>query len=877
MASCPNKNDPAYKDLVEKLGSETLANAEWYKNEHKPTEIKEVPFTKQRLYYNRIVKRLEREISQLKDGSVKFIEKSKELEFIQAKILETTAGTSQDQIYKELGEFTLNKVEEFIKQLESGAPIDTFKNIQHAWETIGVFMEFKGLRDRSSDLFDRLIPFSNEAMVNEIQEHSTQKVKPSLEDINAQNEDIRTFKRWTGSLSDLPNYIASTIGSIIRRAQNTVETKVKQLGKDIQEEVSLLDDYSKKNGATLEDTYKILIQEHKGTLILAKEYNENGEENKNFTKIKNTPELKRFYEFYQKTIAEAEDGMPIKLGKYFIPNINKKESFVKSAVRSLNPIKTRKVAEGIQEENISDIVQLEYHKPIPADEKSFDLGTSLFQFSKWAANYNEMSEILPKVRVLQEQLKFKMVDGTIQERRFSKPSNPGVTVIGEQSNIYKVVDDIIEMQVKGNMKTDQGNYVIDDFYDENGDRQQKFIDGVGITDIMLRFNSLLRIGFSPIGATVNWLFGDISNLIEGFGGRFFTNKGLVQASNIFFKQNFDKESVLNKLLIRMNFLQELDDYELQESIEKTGKVNKMSPEKLLEYMYSLQKAGEKFLQSRTGLAVMIKDEYLTKDGELTDKYNNASEEEIQQLRDKIQRLNQKIHGRYSQKEAAAAQANVLYRLVAQFRKWIPSAVENRIGIAQWDNRLQAETEGMYLTFGRLVLKNWKSPSQAFENMLLPLVGAKKLLESGKMTETEIYNIRRMSIELITAASLMLLYAALHGGDDDEDKRRRRLPMIKLALTMLDRASGDLTFFYSPKQATHLMKNAIPISKTLGDIGDAITVIPKALYSGDYTVKTGSSKGRNVIAKEFSDVTPLLKPIFDIYRVARKDVDLEEQR
>ncbi|MCL5460337.1 hypothetical protein M3M33_16995, partial [Loigolactobacillus coryniformis] len=78
---------------------------------------------------------------------------------------------------------------------------------------------------------------------------------------------------------------------------------------------------------------------------------------------------------------------------------------------------------------------------------------------------------------------------------------------------------------------------------------------------------------------------------------------------------------------------------------------------------------------------------VTSNGELTDKYTNASEDEIQQLRDKIQRLNQKIHGRYTQKEAAAAQQNVVYRLVSQFRKWIPAAIENRVGEAQWDNRL----------------------------------------------------------------------------------------------------------------------------------------------------------------------------------------------
>ncbi len=864
---CPNKSSKEYQDLVKELGSDALAHAKW--NE---SEIKTIPFSTQRLYIDRRIKRLTTELKSLDEKSNKYLPKLEELEYLKSQIEKSKLEGKSKEVLLELGNYTLDKVEGFIKDLEEGKAIDSAKNIQHSLETLSTWAEFNGLRDRTASLFDRIIPFNNQNMVDEVQKYSTTKTPPTLEDINAQNNDIRTFKRWTGSLSDLPNYIGSTIGSIIRKTQNKVETKTKELAKDIQEQVTKLDAYAKKNGATIEDMYNTLTQEHKGTLILAKEYFENGKENKNWTKIQNTPELKEFYDFYQKIIENAEDGLPIKLGKYFIPNIRKSD--LKSKIKGLNPIKSRTIKSTIEEENLLDIIPLEYHKPISASEKSNDLGTSLFQFAKFAENYREMSAILPRVRTLQEQLKYKMVDGEIQERLFINPSKPSTPIRGEDSNLYKIVDDIIEMQVKGKMKSDQGNYIIEDFFDENGNKVEKFVDFTGLADSMLRYNSLLRIGFSPIGATVNWLFGDISNTVEAVGGRYFNISNLVNASNIFIKQNFDKDSVMNQLLIKMNFLQEMDDYELAESIAKTGKANKMSTEKALEYMYSLQKAGEKFLQARTGMAVMIKDGYLTPNGELTEKYTKASEEELEQLIDKIQRLNQKIHGRYTQKEAAAAQQNVVYRLVSQFRKFIPAMVENRIGVAQYDNRLKSDVEGMYLTFGRLVLKNWKDPQQAFENLLLPLFGYKKLLEEGKMTETEIYNMRRMVAEIITASAMILFYAALHGGDDEEDKKFRRLPAVKIALTLLDRASGDLTFFYSPTEINNLAKNAIPLSKTLGDVIQATTVIPKVLYTGDYTIKKGSHKKQNRIIKELSDVTPLLKPIFDMKRIA-SEYSLEE--
>jgi hypothetical protein len=81
----------------------------------------------------------------------------------------------------------------------------------------------------------------------------------------------------------------------------------------------------------------------------------------------------------------------------------------------------------------------------------------------------------------------------------------------------------------------------------------------------------------------------------------------------------------------------------------------------------MQKSGEKYLQSRPAIAVMIKEGYLSPKGELTDKYKDASDKEKAQLVDKIQRVNQMIHGRYTQQEAATLQQSVLYRLISQFK------------------------------------------------------------------------------------------------------------------------------------------------------------------------------------------------------------------
>ncbi len=828
-------------------------------------------FIKQELYLQGRIRDLNKKLKTLKEGTAEHIKLKESIEELESKF-ETAKTEQSDDLFYELGKETLSGVERFIDELEQGTSRDTAENIEHTMDVLNTWIGFPELESYAARLLRRVIPFVNEFSLNKINEFATEKGGITQEMIDAQDEDIRTFKAGTGSLSDLPNYIARTIGSIIKAAQNRVETKNKKDAKAIQKEVEDLNSYAKKNGAKLEDMWKILTQSNKGTLILAKEYNEDGTENKNWNKIQKTPALKKFYDFYQESIVATQENLPIALGKNFIPNI--KKSDLKSKIKGLSPIRNRKVGEGFEEDNIPDILSLEYNKPIPAEEKSNDLGTSLLQFTMFSNNFNEMSDVLPTVRILEKQLKYKFSNGKIVNREFKKSSNPNLTVDGDKSNLAKMINTIIDMQVLGKMKLEQGVFKVNSFIDENGNQIDKVIDGTKLADTLLRYNSLLRIGLSPITAISNVIFGDIANVMESVGGQFFNANNLRQATNIFFKQTFKEESTLNTLLQELNPLQEMDDYELLEKTRLTGEVAKMSPEKLMEYMYAPQKKGEKFLQSRTMLAILIKDGYLTPQGEITESYNNLTAKEKEQLSDKIQRLNQKIHGRYTTKESAALSQNVLYRLASQFRKWIPAAIENRIGTKQYDNRLQTEIEGTYLTFGRLVLKNWRNPKEAFENILLPLFASKKLLEEGKMTESEIYNMRKMSMEMVTIATLTLLYAALHGGDADEDKKFRKNALVKTGLTLLNRASGDLTFFYSPEQLNTLTKNAIPLSKTIGDIIQAVKVIPATLYSGDYTIKKGSSKGRNKIVKEIGDVLPLAKPLGDIGRLL-SDSELEE--
>lgn len=688
--------------------------------------------------------------------------------------------------------------------------------------------------------------------------------KLTIDEIRKQNTDVSTFKYWTGALLDLPNYLAHSIGFVIRTAQNEVERKTNNIYSEINDKIK---EISKSSGKNIQSIYDEIITYDKktDTKSLIKESELEGK----------SQTAKDFYKFYQEKIEELAQIVPVYkkrnkngevedvlLDKYFIPNVPKSD--LKSKLTSLNPIKERVVKNYTRNQNDrSDTIGLNYVEDLPSKEKSDDLGNNLFMFAKSVYNFDEMNKILPKVRLLQSE---------IENTEYIQGSDPNTTKSGKDSNLYKMVDAFIRAQVKGQRKNIQGkSLVLGTKKNELGEDVQTYLDTTGTIDNLLSYNSLLRIGLTPVGASANVLFGKLSNFLEGVGGRFFTNSDLRKAEKVFWKQTFDKNSVLNKeLLSKYNILQELTDYELSENL-KAEKLRKLSSERISEFLYAPQKYGEKWIQSSTLLATMIHDGYMNEKGELTEKFSKADANEKQRLFDKISGINNKLHGRYSPKEAAAMQQNVLYRAVTQFRKWIPAAIEARLDEKHFDPRLGVEVEGRYRTFTReFLLKLVKGDvKSAFYNLYAPLFDAKEALESGKLSESDIYNMKKMLTEATLAIGLLFLYG-IGTGDSDEDKRRRKNPLFKATMLLLNRVSGDINFFYSPSQLNNLGKNAFPVTKLVNDLISTGPTIVEAFDSKKNKFKTGSFKGRYKLPKHLLDLIPGSKVLSDPYKILNKE-------
>lgn len=883
----------------DKLSFVTPINPSTFYQINKP--VYDEKYTKHLRLLQRRVKTLELRLKSLKSDSDNYKATHSEIEALKTDISDFKKTGDIDVLFK-VGKAALAAAKEYIIKLETDK-IKLTADKSDDWEyteyIISTFKDFKGLREEAGELEDRLLSVSKKIVEDLVNSSKSTKESISYEDIESQKSDINRFTMGTGALVDLGDYLARTIGSLIKAAQNKISTFQKSLADNIKTETDLLRSWAKSNGISEDEMYDVFIQEGKNTTHLTKEYssewysdvnkaykakdyiwirnnsvkrtvdgkevlipvNKNKYTNPNYTKIQSTPELKRFYEFYNKNITEAFDKLPINSRVDFIPNVFSQTlsdiiktaptvgSKLKDGISAFTEVnvKTNKQGDFIDNEEVhQDVIPFQYLKSIDSSKKSRNLADVLYKFGAFAESHEQLSDVLPKARLLQKH---------IQKKEYVKSSDPNSAISGLNTNLNSMVSKVIDMQLKDKKNISELKLPLGGVYDEKGKRiGDKYILGSDVIDFGLRYNSVLRIGLNPLNAAVNVLVGDIGNIIESFGNRFYGFKDLKKATDIYSSQRLSEKSKLRNVMNILNPLQEMEDYQHSEDLKFKKKID---IDKAKNFMYAPQRMGEDFLQTRTMVAIMLKNkipgtnvsiwEAINEDGSLKKEYSNnfKTEQEykdfLNRLTDKIQRVNQMIHGRYSERDAATIQQSVLWRMIFQFKKWIPAALEQRFGKSQFDVRLETDIEGRWRTAFRLFTRVYLERSAS-------------ALKAGNMTETEIYNMRKNLAELVIVAGVILSTIGLGWNDDD---KRKRNPYYKMAMSLLDRVSGDLTFFAKPSEANRLAKSPISLSRTVDDLLKVFQTIPYALSD-----KVDSRK--TTLPERIIKLTPGAKPIKETF-------------
>lgn len=893
---------PAYIYQIARLDANLQMK---YTEEEKQAEIMNAESVNK--YKNQIVN-LERSIGRVKAAVKKnkpgtpAYEKFKAMEVSMRDMLSKYKTTKNKAYLYALANTELDNIEALIRAYEKGNRDISKSILTSLLEKLDSLYELseEGIPERVNNLRIRYTSVMQHFTTTSVDATSNKKENLTYEQLQADRRDISAVNMYTGALVNSDNRIARTIGMLIKTAQIKISGDQGAIYEKIKAYTENLKEYSKANGMTMKEVYSLFIQDLNKTTVLTRPYTTEFYEklatslnakdkaylnfakwdtttnrhvpinpakytNPNYNTIfkKGNESLADFYKFYQQTIKESLERLPDNEQverinpEDFIPNlyatslvdIAKAEGFtgkLKFLAKYITGMQVYEIKDSdlVKDEELErDVISLKYINKLTGEEKSRDLGESLFKFAAMSIEHEQLSDILPQTRLLQRSL----ADNT-----FINPHKSKLAVKGVDSNIYKLVNGFIEMQVLGKKTKGVDELTVGTLYDEKTGQEigKKVIKLGELADFGLKWNSLLRIGLNPITAFTNLAVGEIGNVIEAMGGRFFNAGDLNKAGGIFFSQINKEDSKTRVLIEKYPMLQELTDYEYASNISiRQG----LTGEKLKNYIYSLQKGGEVFLQTRTMIAMMLHTkpdgktslwEMLDDKGELKPEFlqHFGSQEEFKDymLRNstRIMGVNEQIHGRYSTRDAAILNQNVLFRMAFQFKKWIPAAVETRFGRKQYNDRLMVETEGRWRTFAKLTY-NLKNSVDRFNK--------------GELTELEIYNLRKTMTEIVIFTAINLTAIAM-GWDDDDDKRKKTAT-YKFLMDQLDKTSSDILFFSNPKNALALAKNPFALSKLAGQLVDVVHYIPYLAYIGDYKIKGGAHKDENKFYRSLGQVVP----------------------
>ena len=255
------------------------------------------------------------------------------------------------------------------------------------------------------------------------------------------------------------------------------------------------------------------------------------------------------------------------------------------------------------------------------------------------------------------------------------------------------------------------------------------------------------------------------------------------------------------------------------------------------------------------------------------------------LRNEIREVNKQIHGNYAKEDRMVIQGHTLGNLATQFHKWVAPAIRARFRREYFDQNL-GWIEGRYRSFfkflnhakGEIVRGNFNINPAKYNQSFKEAYGFTG--QGGNLdqrAEDKLRGFYRTTGEIGIMLSVFILNSLLAGilaGDDDDEELTKRLKNLV-------RLQGDRTYkemvLFTPlpeglKQQYALFKSPIATTRTLGELGEAISLsymTPLAyLYQSDeefyankdYVYQNKPNKGQLKVYKNWADVVPILYSI-----------------
>lgn len=489
-----------------------------------------------------------------------------------------------------------------------------------------------------------------------------------------------------------------------------------------------------------------------------------------------------------------------------------------------------------------------------ADMMSDDAVSCLLAFSDRARNYQAFTKSIDILETGREVFKRRQIEirngeKVLKEtlRRFkekvSKDDRETVTEeSGTTSNLYKMLDDLMEVQVYGRVRDRSDNDTV---------------LGLNIGKTVNAINKRCAesaLSFSVANGISNVMTGIVQMNIESFCNQYWSPKDNAVADAIYMKEivpymaQLGDRAKTNKLALfsEMFDIQDEFDNEMRDfGWIKNNKVKQFITNGKTTQV--LQNAGEHWMSHRTALALANKEKFKDKDGKeyslweaLEEKYYDENgnlqdkdmglgaelvfkkgltskdgldmdnEENVHKFifdfHSRVMGINQTMHGIYNSKDANAIQRYAIGRLAYMFRKWIPKSINRRFGEIKYDYDIKQWTEGYYRTSFRFL-----------KNLFKDIKEQKKLFSTiqanwKNLDEIERRNVIRAILEesffalSCLSVKLMEMYKE-SGKDGDDDDESWWMSQLRYQLYRLRSEVGALTISVDmPEEALRILKS-----------------------------------------------------------------------
>lgn len=668
--------------------------------------------------------------------------------------------------------------------------------------------------------------------------------------------------------------------------------------------------------------------------------------NRQYIYIQEQDELREFYEFFKQTMKDNyarlpeyinlknEEKIPTMIRNSFWEFFSmRKDNIFKSTLLALKTILIGQGRAEFYDENgdpkskfelaefSQDDIKLRMIGEVKAEVKSFDLGNVLFEFTSFVNDYSEMTEVLPKVRMIQNIVETKEYVSSKKNGLFGIKKE---TIAGGQSRMYDAINLYVNGKIKGTEESPKWRLGGGDIVDNEGNVVgRKSYYASDFVRSLIKYTRVLQLGFNPFSGLNNILAGLMGDLIEASGGRYFTKRQLLKAISIYSSNSlvkgsnaFKEDKITSKLNLLSEYLQPLE--EIGEWQDKR-KISLGSPtlagqalEGVTSNAFIFQEVGEDFVQKITMIAYLLnkKTPAGTPYWNMVDVENNElkyatednfdTKEELLKSRNTILDINHAIHGNYSKDNSSVYDGALLFDSALVFKKWIPYMIRNRFMSKRYNYRTGYNNEGFYIGGARGIAKSMNNMLAYFERKVSrsrDLVFNKKVL-----TQEDIIGLKKVATEF----TLFLVLATISKillPPPDEEKDKFYVPnfwehldismwdsrnefdnfegtqslFIKSIIDSSNRLSSEAIQMYDPSFYMQAYKRWA-LWSTITEGWDAIRETFRFLGADDrlgnrdLRFKAGANKGDLRVTKEITDLIPYYKQIERAKTNSKKTVE-----